>query len=128
MDAEKFVMLCNEYGTAQVQRHTRLHKSICLRLGSHQLKGCGTYYTHEFSSCKKQGEYSQVKRVPCPFNWRLPNREQIDSCERVRHCTWAVLYVCTCMHEIHTYIQYTYIHACMHTFIHPYMYTSIINK
>jgi len=79
--------------TGQAQCRTHMHKSICSWLNHCWVKGRGTHFSHEYcwSTCKD--ENSQVKWVPHPFFWQLFNCKQIDSCVRVRCCTWAVPYI-----------------------------------
>jgi len=83
--------------TAQVQHRTHSHESICSWLDNHQLK---SHFVCKYCWSTWKDGYSQVKWVPRPFSWQLFNHEQIDSCERVRRCAWAVPYTVCSLHFI----------------------------
>ena len=80
------------YSTAQAQRRTCSHESICLRLDYHQLMGealfCWRILTLHF------GEWIRMKKTGAtPFNLQSSQCEETRVSEWVRHCAWVVLYL-----------------------------------
>lgn len=96
-------MLIMVYGTIQAKRCTHFCKTICSQRGDQWLRGHGTCFARELSSCIMQGdtcERKQAKTGDTPLDWCLPHYKKINLCERVWRCTCIERY---CMYQIRRY-------------------------